>query len=173
MKSILTFISAMLASVSIFANDNVSDTGAWYDPAQNGHGISLFEFQVENETKQAFWWFGQDDNGDQIWLLSSTESNGDFVLYLPEMSQRGFPTAGKLEAPEVGTATLADIEDGKKLFVWDILVPEITCSDEYGFVPVGPFDPRCTDADGDFVADRVLQEGIDEQGSARFIRLTP
>lgn len=172
------FLASLFLFSSVIANAN--DTGAWFDPTQNGHGITLYEFTLDGESVRLFWWFAQNDNGDQVWFVSSVESGDEFVLYFSDMSLDQFPTGGEQEVSEVGTATLADLESGEKLFVWDILSESLTCADLYGPVPPGPIDPRCRvyDEDGEnyrFGGSIVLEEGLemDEQGTARFVRLTP
>ena len=176
MKKMIIGLLAGMFSLAAVANDS----GAWYDPTQNGHGISMHEFMRDGESVRVFWWFAQDDNGEQVWFISSVEAGDEFVLYFSDMSLDQFPTGGDQEVSEVGVATLADLESGEKLFVWDVLSENLTCADLYGPVPPGPLDPRCRayDEDGEnyrFGGSIVLEEGLemDEQGTSRFVRLTP
>lgn len=166
----LTLIFATLFSVGVFAND----TGAWYDPEQDGHGISMYEFLHDGESVRVFWWFAHERDDSQVWFMSSVESGNDFVLYLPLAKKPTFPTGTEVPAGEpVGTVTLGEMATGEMLFTWDILVEDVTCLDLYGPTPPGPLDPRCKDENGSFSGSVVLQEGFDEQGSSRFVRLTP
>lgn len=170
MKTFIVTLIALLFSFNVVAND----TGAWFDPAQDGHGISLYEW---NEGR-VFWWFTFDEDGERNFFFSSVEEGEDFLLYAPTVENPDFPTGAELVAGEpIGTATLVELEAGGFLFTWDLLVEEVTCGDKYGPVPFGPWDPACVyiDENGErrFDGDRVLVEDYDEQGSARFVRLTP
>lgn len=161
---ILSVLLLLVFSASAVANS----TGAWYDPEQDGHGISLFDIPAG----QVFWWFTYHPEFGQTWLMSSVETGTDFVVYRPLASD--FPTAADFRVGEpLGTVQLLDLADGTKLMRWDLLVEAQTCESLYGPVPPGPRDPRCLDEDRNFIPDRVLQEGFDEVGEASLIRLTP
>jgi hypothetical protein len=171
MKFILALILSIF-SVNVLSND----TGAWYDPEQDGHGISLYEFTSNSgEAVRVFWWFAHEEDDSQVWLMSSVESGNDFLLYLPLAKNPTFPTGLEVPAGEpVGTATLHNVENSEdKVFTWDILVEDVTCEDLYGPTPPGPLDPRCKNEDGRFSGSEVIQEGLDSTGSSNFIRLTP
>lgn len=160
----------ILISVFIAQSNYANDTGAWFDPAQDGHGISLYDW---NEGR-VFWWFTFNEDGERHFLHSSVETGEEFLLYAPTVTSPDFPTGTEVDAGEpIGTANLVALEAGGFLFTWDILVEEVTCKDKYGPVPPGPTDPLCRREDGSFDGSIILEEGYDEQGSARFIRLTP
>ena len=162
------FVGLLLCLVSFGAIAN--DTGAWFDPAQDGHGITLYEW----DEGRVFWWFTFNEDGKRNFLVSSVETGEEFLLYAPTVTSPDFPTGAEVVAGEpIGTATLVALEAGGFLFTWDILVEEVTCADKYGPVPPGPLDPACRAEDGRFAGSRVLVEGYDEQGTARFVRLTP
>ena len=50
-----------------FANVRPSWSGAWYNPDQSGHGISV-EFLDDERT--VFFWYTYDQDGEPIWLLA-------------------------------------------------------------------------------------------------------
>lgn len=169
MKFFAVLLITLFTSTSVIANDS----GAWYDPEQDGHGISLFEWN----DGVVFWWFTH-NNENQLWLMSSVEEPAldmTFDLYAPSAST--FPTAEDVDVGEpVGVASLSNNLDGTWDFSWEIVSPVITCSDVYGFVPPGPLDPLCRGEEGKYNPDGVIDEGLgleDEKGSATFKRLTP
>ena len=163
MKSLILALSLALSAPLALADD----TSAYFDPTQDGHGITLYEF----DGQRIFWWFANHPVFGQTWLMSSVEEGSDFMLYRPTASE--FPTSANIDAGDpVGTATLTETEEGFR-FIWDILVEGQTCADKYGLLPPGPLDPACRGKDGHFTPNRQLTEDFDEQGSARFIRLTP
>ena len=163
MKYLMVLIFVLLAPI-VYANN----TGAWFDPDQDGHGITLYQW----EDNQVFWWFAHTDD-NQLWLMSSVEQTEDFILYIPTASNALFPTGNVTVGEPVGTATLVEAADGRLIFTWDILVEEVTCGSKYGLVPPGPLDPQCVGSENQFVPNKVLVEGYDFTGSSRFIRLTP
>lgn len=164
MKFALIMILAWALAGSAVANS----TGAWFDPEQEGHGVSLFDM---GERGKVFWWYTYHPVFGQTWLMSSVETGDEFVMYRPLSSQ--FPTAEDADIGEpIGTVALTPQKDGF-LMEWDLLVEPQTCRSLYGPLPPGPIDPRCLDEDRRYVADRVLREGLDEQGTADLIRLTP
>lgn len=166
--------AALLVTLSLaFSPALANDTGAWFDPEQNGHGISLYQWA----DGVVFWWFTYDDDGNQLWLQSSVEEPSfdmTFDLFAPSASS--FPTSDDAEVGEpVGVATFKDNFDDTREFNWVINSPNLTCKDLYGPVPPGPLDPRCRRADGTFDGNKVLDEGLglEAEGSATFQRLTP
>lgn len=164
MNRVLAGLFLVLFSFNTFAND----TGAWHDPTQDGHGISLHEF----DGNRLFWWFANHSTFGQTWLMSSVETSENFVLYRP--TSNAFPVGASVDVGDpVGTATMVKLNSGELLFQWDILVEGQTCADLYGMVPAGPLDPRCRDEEDRFTPSRVLVEEFNEEGSARFQRLTP
>ena len=179
MKNLFALLLLTLFSTTVVAND----TGAWFDPMQDGHGIGLFEFPVRESNdriveKRVFWWYAHDEDGDQIWLLSSVEDSttDEFLLYFPTVSFPDFPTGDEIVTGEpVGTAELISTRDGEFIFRWDLLAEDLFCEDVYGVVAFEPFDDRCLDAEGEYDGDILLVDGddLDEEGSSRFVRLTP
>lgn len=171
----------MLLLFSLFAvNAVANNSGMWFDPDQSGHGISLFEWNSANHEMPdgvVFWWYTYDNDGNQLWLMSSLEESAldmTFDLYAPTAS--AFPTADDVDVGEVvGVATLSDNLDGTLEFSWEIVSPVTTCADVYGFVPPGPLDPRCRNENDGFSPGTVLDEGLglEEEGAATFQRLTP
>lgn len=169
MKNLVFGLLALSLSIAASAND----TGAWFDPEQDGHGISLFEFERDGEMTRVFWWYAHHPTFGQTWLMSSVERGDVFVLYRPTAA--AFPTSDDITVgTPIGTAELVKTADGTFVFVWDLLAEDVTCEDKYGPVPPGPRDPACLDEENRFVPDRVLVEGgFDYQGTARLRRLTP
>lgn len=163
MKKFLALMFAVVFAAPVLANS----TGVWFDAEQDGHGISLFDIPAG----KVFWWFTYHPEFGQTWLMSDVSDSGDFVVFRPLADQ--FPTAPNVSIGEpVGTVTLSPQDDGF-LMEWDLFVEPFTCRDRWGPVPPGPLDPRCRDSEGRFDGNIVLRAGIDEQGSANLIRLTP
>lgn len=170
MKTLL----ALIISLGLVTASMANDTGVWYDPVQDGHGITLFEFSRGGEQARVFWWFTFTAEGEREFFMSSVEIGESFLLYSPTVKNPEFPTGTEVVPGDpVGTADLVALASGGFLFAWDVLVEEVTCEDKYGAVPPGPRDPACLDSDKNFVPGRILVEGFFEQGSARFQRLTP
>lgn len=165
MKNLVFGLLALSLSVVATANDS----GVWFDPEQDGHGITLHQW----EDNRLFYWYTHHPVFGQTWLMSSVEQGDEFVLYRPTAS--AFPTAEDVTVgTEIGVATLVKAEDGTFVFVWDLLAEDVTCEDKYGLVPPGPRDPACLDENRNFVPDRVLVEGgFDYKGTAALERLTP
>ena len=162
MRTLLALLFLSFATTSAANNTNV-----WFDPEQDGHGVTLFEW----DENRVFYWYAHHPAFGQLWFLSSVESGDDFVLFRP--TAPAFPTSDQISLGlPVGTATLVETEEGLS-FSWNLFVEEVTCGSLYGPVPPGPLDPRCQDESLRFVPTRVLQPGIDEIGAASFIRLVP
>lgn len=164
MKNILV---ALAISLMFTVNSVANDTGAWFDPEQDGHGITL----VETPNGDVFWWYAYDAELGQVWFISSVEQGEDFVVYRPRA--RTFPTAEDFEVGEaVGTVRLDRRVNGTIRMTWDLLEAK-TCTEIYGPTPPGPLDPRCRDENGGFDSDALIVTGVDSEGQADLIRLTP
>lgn len=164
----MKFLFMMILAWAFAGSAMANSTGAWFDPEQNGHGINLIDM---GERGKVFWWYTYHPAFGQLWLLSTVETGNEFLVHRP--TARRFPTDPRFSVGEpIGTVELTPQETGF-LMEWDLLVEPQTCLSLYGPVPPGPRDPRCLNELNQFVPDRILREGLDEQGQANLIRLTP
>lgn len=73
-------------------------SGLWYDPAQNGRGLSVT--RVDRDTLSLLW-FTHDAQGQPDWVASSADELGE----LPQATGLGFNTRGTPLAPGAATLT--------------------------------------------------------------------
>lgn len=140
-------LAVIFAAVTLCAHAHALDpehAGAWFDSDNSGWGISLHVL----DGAAVFWLYGHAGHGN-TWLMSDVSNTGEHVLYWPQSSS--FPVGHDPEMIPAGTATLTPAGD-TLVVEWDILTD---CG-----LQMSPVPPWCW-------------TGIDSQGSATLIRLTP
>ena len=79
MKVLFTLI--LVFSTSSLFGDSILDigfnvrpswSGAWYNPDQSGHGISV---EVLDDERTAFFWYTYDLDGNPVWLTARGVNN--------------------------------------------------------------------------------------------------
>ena len=82
-------------------------TGAWYDPAQSGHGLFV---EILPENRILAWWFTFDAQGNQAWFGGvGTYTGNSGVISMAKTAGGRFPpnfNASLITNPSWGTVTL-------------------------------------------------------------------
>lgn len=138
-------LAAVLVGAALFAHAlEPEHSGAWYDPDNSGHGITLHVW----DGGAVYWWFSYEQTGS-TWLMSNVFTDGIHTLFWPQSHQ--FPVAHSVVMYEAGTAVLSETPTGLNL-KYSVL---LGCGVEFSPVP-----PWC-------------DKFADSQGSIDLIRLTP
>ena len=123
-RVLLAVISILFAGSALAKDMLPGHSGAWYNPEQSGHGLSV---EVISSKRAVVFWYTFDPRGNPVWLYIDGAIEGNVVLgdayYLDGMIWGQFDPSTKI-MQSWGTVNLEFSDCNYAEVVWDSEFPE-------------------------------------------------
>jgi hypothetical protein len=71
MKRVVLLVALALVSTGVWSDVDPSYSGSWYNPQENGHGLSVEIGKVGDTPTAVVYWYTFTDAGDDMFLVGT------------------------------------------------------------------------------------------------------